>query len=254
MIFVVLPAYNEGPALERLLPRLIAVLQGYRSQIIVVDDGSIDQTATVVRKYFACGVRLEQHRQNRGLKEALRTGLRTALSVARYNDAIVTLDADDTHPPEIIPQMQQKIAAGCDIVVASRFVPGGKEEGLALYRKVLSRGAAWLIKSFFRIDGITDYSCGYRAYRAAFLAKGFDSFGPQLIDSTGFAVAAEILLKLSFLAPHCAEVPLDLRYDRKIGRSKLPLLKTIAGYLTLILKLKMAQRKLPNLEKTEVEI
>lgn len=248
MLFVILPAYNEARALEQLLPSMVSVLQPYPFRVFVVDDGSKDDTAGVASRFKDQGVTLIRHQQNQGLGEALRTGFMAALRESSEHDVIVTMDADNTHPPEMIPVMEEKLAGGLDLVVASRFADGGQEVGLSLYRKILSRGAGLLMTAFFHLDGVKDYSSGYRAFRAGFLAKGLAEYGPHLIESGGFAVSVEILLKLSALGPRCGEVPLILRYDRKCGRSKMPVLKTILGYISLIFKLKRGLDLDPEVE------
>lgn len=243
MLFVVLPAYNEGPALMQLLPKILESLSGQPYNILVVDDGSVDNTAKVVSQFAGSEVYLLQHACNRGLGEALRTGLLAALERStNFDDVVVTLDADDTHPPEIIPSMVSAIQAGLDMVVASRFAPGGQEIGLAWYRRLLSHGAGWLMGLFFPLTGIRDYSSGFRAYRAGFLDKAFKYYGTQLLESSGFAVMVELLLKLSLFNPRCGEVALVLRYDRKQGKSKMPIVRTIFGYLGLIFRLRKAAR------------
>ena len=238
MLFIVLPAYNEGLGLAKLLPQMIEVLEEQEYRIIVVDDGSKDNTASVAGEYSGAGVTVIGHSGNRGLGEALRTGFLAALQECKESDIIISLDSDNTHPAEIIPEMADKIKSGFELVVASRFAPGGKEVGLSWHRKVLSRGAGWLMRLFFPLDGILDYSCGFRAYRASLLSKAFDYYGSELIESAGFSVSAEILLKLARFEPRCGEVALVLRYDRKEGRSKLPITRTVYGYLSLILRLK----------------
>ncbi|HWJ02519.1 MAG TPA: glycosyltransferase, partial [Verrucomicrobiae bacterium] len=222
----------------KLLPQMLDNLAGLSFRIFVVDDGCEDNTAEVAARFFEQGVRVVKHGQNRGLGEALRTGFNCALQESSDNDVIITLDSDNTHPSDLIPSMVKKIDTGLDIVVASRFAPGGGEVGLSLRRRFLSRGAGWLMSLFFPLEGIKDYSCGFRAYRASCLAQGIDFFGPGLIESAGFAVSVEILLKLTMFGPACGEVPLVLRYDQKQGKSKLPLLRTILGYVQLIFRLK----------------
>ncbi len=242
MLYVVLPAFNEGPALAKLLPDMLKALQGSQYRIVIVDDGSKDNTAEIARSFRADGVVLVQHEKNRGLPEALRTGLSQAAAACSANDTVITLDADNTHPASLIPLMAAQIERGCDIVVASRFAPGGQEVGLPWYRKLLSRAAGWTIKLFFNLPGVRDYSCGFRAYRAEFLRRGLDYYGSGLIASSGFAVSVELLLKLSYLSPKCSEVPLVLRYDLKPGKSKLPLFTTVLGYFGLIYSLKFKHK------------
>ena len=99
MILVVLPAYNEADALPPLLARLKKASFGHLQSslsVIVVDDGSTDGTADRARSTDGLEVRVIVHPQNRGLSEAIRTGLLAAVEQARDDDVIVTMDADDT--------------------------------------------------------------------------------------------------------------------------------------------------------------
>ncbi len=248
MFFIILPAYNEAQALELLLPRMLKALQDYPCRILVVDDGSTDGTAQTAACYQGRGVELLQHGRNKGLGEALYSGFETVLRDSEPEDVIITMDADNTHGPELIPAMSEQIAQGLDIVVASRFAVGGRQVGLPFYRRFLSRGAGVLMALFFPLPGVRDYSSGYRAYRAGFLARVLSEYGTGLIESGGFAVSVEILLKSAVLRPHCGEAPLVLRYDFKQGKSKMPLLRTIAGYVSLIFRLKRDLGVQPEVE------
>jgi dolichol-phosphate mannosyltransferase len=98
---------------------------------------------------------------------------------------------------------------------------------------VLSVGVGWLLRLRFGLPGVRDYSCGYRAYRASLLQRAMAAYGDRFIEARGFVVMTELLVKLAPLRPRIVEIPLDLRYDRKIGASKMPTARTIAGYLRL---------------------
>lgn len=202
--------------------------------MIVVDDGSNDETVSIAEGYRETE-RLEvlRHPENRGLGCAIKTGLRWACERAEADDVIITMDADDTHDPALIPEMATKIRQGFDVVIASRYQSGGEQIGLSQMRKVMSWGASTLLGQIFRIDGVKDYSSGFRAYRAGILQKAFERYGDEFIEARGFDCMAEILLKLRTMNLRFAEVPLVLRYDRKAGRSKMPLVETIFNYLFL---------------------
>ncbi len=237
-VWVLLPAYNEAHNLPPLLDGLAAALRptGVEYAVIVVDDGSTDATGQVTR---AAGirhpVRLATHPRNLGLARAVRTGLEAALAQAGSNDVIVTMDADNTHPAGLIPKMVARIDEGADLVIASRYAPGGAEEGVPPLRRALSHGIGLLMRLRFGLRGVRDYSCGYRAYRVRLLRAAAARYGGRLIESRGFTVMAELLLKMAPFHPVVAEVPLHLRYDLKRGASKMRLLQTIGGYLGLLL-------------------
>jgi dolichol-phosphate mannosyltransferase len=246
-VWVVLPAYNEAVSLPPLLEALAALPAGVPWRAVVVDDGSTDGTGDVARRAAArLPVEVLAHPQNRGLAAALRTGLEHACARAASDDAVVTMDADNTHNPAQIPQMLAALAAGADVVVASRYVRGARQVGVPAHRAILSAGVGWLLRVRFGLPGVRDYSCGYRAYRARLLQTALARYGPRLIEAGGFDAAAELLVKLAPLRPRVVEVPLVLRYDRKPGPSKMPAARTILGYLRLVTRAPRAPTRAPR--------
>lgn len=242
MIVIALPAYNEEIALPLLLERIAALSEqhfNHQVRVIVVDDGSADRTAEVTRAFAAqsaLSVELAPHDVNRGLGEAIKTGLRAALAVAGPNDIIVTMDSDDTHLPGLIPRMAQLIEEGNDVVIASRYQRGARMIGIPWYRQMLSGGLSVLFQLAYPIPGARDYSCGYRAYRPAQLQAGFARWSDQFVSEAGFACMVDILMKLHMLGAIVTEVPMVLRYDRKPGATKMPVRKTIVQTFALLLR------------------
>jgi dolichol-phosphate mannosyltransferase len=237
VIFIVLPAYNEAGSLGGLLTRIneAMALASLEYEVIVVNDGSTDRTLDIAeRQQAAMPLSIVDHKRNRGLGEALKSGLVMASAKARDQDIIVTMDADNTHPPELIARMAEKIGEGYDVIIASRYQGGADEVGLALYRKALSRGASLLLRALFPMKGVRDYTCGYRAYRASSLKEAVSRFGDRLIEESGFSCMVELLLKLRRLGIRCYEVPLVLRYDQKGGASKMRVIRTIRRYLVVM--------------------
>jgi dolichol-phosphate mannosyltransferase len=237
MLYIVLPAYNEerdiGALLKR-IPEAMASLE-FDYKVLVVNDGSTDGTVSVVSS-FAHKVPLEllDHGKNKGLGQAILTGLRRASALVADDDIIVTMDADNTHDPKLIEDMVERIRAGKDVVIASRYKEGGEEIGVSWLRHVFSWGASFLLRLFFPIKGVKDYTCGYRAYRGAVLHQAWDVYHDRFIEESGFTCMAEILIKLCRLPVQFDEVPLILRYDSKSGRSKMKILLTTSRYLALI--------------------
>ena len=237
MIYVVLPTYNEESGLEKLVFELKAVMEAASLQyeIVIVNDGSKDGTLEIAQKLSdSVPVQVIDHGSNRGLGEALKSGLGKVQRISKPEDIIITMDADNTHPPDLISLMITKINEGYNLVVASRFVKGAREFGLRAHRKLLSRGASLLFRTLFPIKNIKDYTCGYRAYQAGLIQKAFAEYGDSFIREKGFNSIAEILLKLRSEKLRACEVPLLLHYDRKKGPSKMPVVKTILRYGTLL--------------------
>ena len=235
-VYVVLPAYNEAGNVGAVLKALERT--GAETEIhfhaIVVDDGSSDPTAEIVRKYkgrIPCTLLV--HAFNRGLGATIRDGLLKAIEQADDGDVIVTMDADDTHTPGAIVDMVAKIDQGYDVLIASRYQKGSLCVGVPWLRRFVSYAGSLLFRAVHPVPGVRDFTCGYRAYRAAVLRQALKRYRREFIDQDGFQCVVDILLKLSRMNLRFGEVPLVLRYDRKGGKSKMKLVPT--AYRTLLL-------------------
>jgi dolichol-phosphate mannosyltransferase len=228
MVYAALPAYNEEVGLQAIIPafhrEMCECLVAH--QIIVVDDGSTDGTYQSARDGGAVYVR---HQINQGLGRTIEDALRHASTLAHPGDVIVTMDADNTHPVDLIPYMLSRIEEGYDVVIASRYRPGSRTVGLSWFRQAMSYGARALFQVLCPIPGVRDYTCGFRAYRAEALKRAFAN-GP-VVTERGFASMAEILLRLRKLDLRMCEVPMVLRYDLKDGASKNRIGSTILATL-----------------------
>lgn len=243
MIYILLPAYNEEKDLPVLLDRIRGTLMETEYRVLVVNDGSRDATLSVAHEFAKrMPLTVLDHGVNKGLGQAMLTGLSYAVRTAQAGDVVVAMDADNTHDPSLIGRMVAMCREGKDVVIASRYTAGGEEIGLTPLRKVLSRGASFLLHIFYPIRGTRDYTCGYRAYTAEILHSAFDRFGQDgVIEEGGFTCMAELLIKLSFVGARVDEAPLVLRYDLKSGKSKMKFVRTIWRYGVLIGTLKRVQ-------------
>jgi dolichol-phosphate mannosyltransferase len=182
-------------------------------------------------------VLVETHEVNQGLGATIRDGLLKACELADPQDVLVTLDADNTHTPELILRMVRTVREGLDVVVASRYRPGSRVRGVPLGRRILSRVASVLFRLLFPIKGIRDYTCGYRAYRAGALQSVISRSGGTFFQEEGFQAMVDILLKLRRDKDLIfGEVPLILRYDLKEGASKMDIGRTIRRTLSLVVR------------------
>jgi dolichol-phosphate mannosyltransferase len=243
-VVIALPAYNEENSLGPLLESIDAAMAaaGIRYQVIVVNDGSLDDTGLVAsRASFSKPVTLVDHDANRGLAAALRTGLAAAVRAARPGDVIVTMDADNTQPAGLIPRLVRLVGEGRDVVIASRFQPGSRTVGVPWNRYLLSYGARALFQLAFPMRGVRDYTCGFRAYRADVLRQALADYGDSFVSETGFSCMADVLLKLRRYPLVIGEAPMVLRYDHKGGASKMRVLRTVRQTLSLILRRRLGR-------------
>jgi len=235
-LWLLLPAYEEAESLPPLLADLAATLAGWPEpppcRVVVVDDGSRDDTRGAARALPDLDVEVLVHERNRGLGAAMRTGIEHVLQEAEDDDLLATMDADHTHPPELLPAMLARVDAGADLVIASRFQAGASVHGLDALRRTTSLLASWLLRLLF--PGARDYTCGYRVYRVGLLRWGRERYGRDFLNQAGFAVMVDLLLKLRRRARRIDEVPLTLRYDRKRSTSKMKVLRTAAVTLALV--------------------
>ncbi len=245
MIFILLPAYNESGNIEPLLhsiaeeAELWAKRRGEPMPVhaVVVNDGSTDDTHEKAASFSgSIQVTVLDHAQNAGLGAALRTGIDFALTHGGNRDFAITLDADGTHHPRYIFQIVDRLEQGADIVIASRYVAGGKEYGVSGFRKILSHGARTTYHWFLPNIPIQDFSCGFRGFSLSILKATVNCWGERLFEAPGFACTGELMLKaLAHTTPDkVTEIPFELHYEAKKGDSKMPTFRTILGTLALL--------------------
>ena len=244
-VFVCLPCYNEAQNLTKLLPQIHSTFMflsqpdileqqslGIKDcQILAVNDGSTDNTEEILKDYAKIyPLTVISHKHNRGLAETYRTLIHVLKKQARHHDIVIFMDADNTHPPQIIKDLVKVASTTAEVVVASRY-KGGTELGVPLKRRILSKVVNWLIRNLCGIS-ILDCTSGYRAYRMEVLKRL-----PHL-ESKGFEVTAEILIEISAHKPpyKIEEVPLKLYYNRKKGSSKIHVEETIKAYVKMLWK------------------
>ena len=237
MIYVVLPAFNEARTIERTVRRIAELGRDDPSyQIVLVDDGSSDRTDELAVAAAGDSIQMTvlTHRDNRGLGAAIRTGLYWVLDRAAASDVIAMLDADDTHPPELLPSMVALVRGGHDVVIASRYQPGAVVEGVPATRRLLSALGRAAFRIAFPMDGVRDYTCGYRCYSVPTLRRARVVYGDGLVTQRGFEATVDLLLRLRQVGISAAEVPLLLDYSSRVGESKMRVWRTIRSTLWLL--------------------
>lgn len=246
-IYVALPAFNEELNIRPLINNLEATfellsLQGFKRLYVIVNDGSKDGTLQVLHELAdRLPMKIVNHEQNQGLGPTINDALRNAAAISNANDLIVTMDADNTHPPALIIQMVYRILEGNDIVIASRYRYGSQIIGLSMWRRLMSLGARILFQIAFPISGVRDYTCGFRIYRSKIIKQAFAVYGDKFIEHRGFQCMADILLRLQKLHPIITECPMVLRYDQKQGTSSMKVGATVIKTIKLLLQRRYEQ-------------
>lgn len=238
MIWILLPAFNEVASLPRLLPKIATHMatMGKEYRVVVVDDGSTDGTGELLEEYkVQLPLEVITHTINRGLGETERDGFEYVARNGSATDILIRLDCDDSHEPEYITRLIAKMDEGFDVVNTSRFQPGGDQKGVNGYRAFISYAANLFMRIVFSIDGVRDYSCGFRGYRVGLIQDAIAIYGNNFMQlrGLGFTSTLETIVKLRLLGSRFSEVPFVLRYDQKASESKMVSSITTLGYLTM---------------------
>ena len=239
-ILILLPAYNEEVSIDPLFDKLHKYFsESERNfKVVVCDDGGKDSTVTKLNQYIdKFDLKIIKHKINRGLGETMRDLLEYAVENSEDDDIFIRMDCDDTHEPQYIESLINKVEDGFDVVIASRFEKGGDQKGLSFYRKFISMGANRFMKFFFPIKGLKEYSCGFRAYRANIIKRAIGVYGNQFqqLKGLGFTGTLEKVVKLKLLGAKFGEIPFVLKYDQKQSPSKMVSSITTLGYFVLAL-------------------
>lgn len=198
---VVVPMFNEEQGALRCIEEITRVLLDWpaRAQLIAVNDGSSDGTAAVLKSAQEGNTVLTvvTHEKNLGYGKALLTGGRTASSLGC--DFVIFMDSDLTNDPRFIPVFARKMEEGCDLVKASRYIPGGGVENVPAWRYWISRVGNAFVRLLYGLP-VHDCTNGFRAIRTRLLEK-------MHIRERGFPAIMEELYWAKILHARVCEVP-----------------------------------------------
>jgi dolichol-phosphate mannosyltransferase len=210
---VVTPTYLEAENITEFLARLRAAVPA--ADVLVVDDNSPDGTGDLAEQAAKELGQIEVLHQagKTGLGVAYRAGF--AVGMDRGYEVLVQIDADLSHDPAALPTLLNGLEAGADLVIGSRYVPGGSVPHWPLHRRALSRfGNRYT--SFALRTGVNDATAGYRAYRADMLRKvRYDT-----TRAVGYGFQIELAYRVSRADGRIVEVPITFT-DRTRGQSKM---------------------------------
>ena len=235
--YVIIPAYNEGPNLGSVLQQLKQLSLTLPLSIIVVNDGSRDNTLEEAERFRdKMDVEIVTHPVNLGVPMTFYDGLVAAAAKAEPGDCIFIIEGDGTSDLKIMPEMAQRVYDGDDVVVASRYIRGGGYVNFPWQRTMGSYVVNLVVSIFFHVRGITDYTIFYRGYRAEAVQRALQHFGPGFVTTKSFAANLEVLLRVLPFSSRFSEVPLLYDYGLKKSQSKMNPLKTLREYQGLIVK------------------
>jgi dolichol-phosphate mannosyltransferase len=226
---IVLPTYCEAANIDKLIRELEN--SDISLSILIVDDRSPDGTANIVRKLQKeyHNVLLLVREKKLGLGTAITDGFKAYLSMNHPPKCIVTMDADYSHNPREIPKLVALVEEGCDLVVGSRYCPGGSTREWSIGRLVISKVANLITK--LRIDAkISDYTSGMRCYSTR-LVKGIIND----LHSQTYEIQIETIRQANSRGYRISEAPIVFA-NRKKGKSKLSI-NEIEDFLSYILSL-----------------
>lgn len=210
MLTIVIPTYNEGENVNTITNRIESALGDKPFEILFVDD-STDNTPRILSQLAMerPWVRIFHREGKRGLATAVLLGFQEA-----RGQLITVMDGDLQHPPELLPRLLDKLEEGYDLVVPSRFIPGGSPGGLSYVRKIISKTARFLAWSTLRrTRNTTDPMSGFFMFRKKTISD-------CQLNPLGWKILLEILVKGSYSS--LGEVPYQFQ-PRTAAQSKMSL-------------------------------
>lgn len=222
-IVIISPTYNEKDNISKLtkkIDKVVSNIKSYSFTILFVDDSSPDGTLNEIIKIKNSGLKglkIEyiSRKDKNGLGKAYLTGMDYALE-SLGADFIIQMDADLSHQPKYLLHFTNSFSRGAELVVASRYIPGGDTPGWPWYRKLISSLGNHYNRLFLG-DKITDYTGGFNGYEANLLKKLL-KLG---IKSSGYGFMTEIKFRAMKSTDNIKQIPIKF-IDREHGKSKIP--------------------------------
>ncbi|RVW08745.1 polyprenol monophosphomannose synthase [Prescottella agglutinans] len=212
---VIIPTYDERENLPLIVGRLHAARPG--AHVLVVDDGSPDGTGDLADELAAADdagrIHVMHRTEKNGLGAAYIAGFRWGLE--RDYAVLVEMDADGSHAPEQLHRLLEKVDAGADLVLGSRYVPGGTVVNWPKHREWLSRGGNIYSRLALGVK-IQDITGGYRAYRREVL----EALDLGAVESHGYCFQVDLAWRAINAGFTVSEVPITFT-ERELGESKM---------------------------------
>ncbi len=211
---IAIPTYNERKNVELLIPKIFGIMKD--CHVLIIDDNSPDGTGEFIQKpeLDQPSIHLLSRKAKMGLGSAYLDGFRWAMSNIDP-DIIIQMDADFSHDITLIPEMVKLIEKGYDLVVASRYIKGGRVEGWPFRRKLISGGANRLARTMLHLK-VSDTTSGFKAWSKRAIKILLES----KMSTKGYEYQIESLQVASRANMKTTELPYTF-VERKVGKSKL---------------------------------
>ncbi|MGW0548164.1 polyprenol monophosphomannose synthase [Streptomyces altiplanensis] len=209
---VIIPTYNEAENIKPIVSRVRAAVPD--AHVLVADDNSPDGTGKIADEIAAGDDQVQVlHRKGKeGLGAAYLAGFRWGIE--HEYGVLVEMDADGSHQPEELPRLLTALK-GADLVLGSRWVPGGRVVNWPKHREVLSRGGSTYSRVLLGVP-IRDVTGGFRAFRAQTL----EGLGLEEVASQGYCFQVDLARRAVEAGYHVVEVPITF-VERELGDSKM---------------------------------
>jgi len=251
MIKIIFCALNEAQNLKKLLVNLAHELQTLQRdfEIIACLDGSNDESLQILQdfqKFYP--VKILPLKNQRGLGLAYKRLFVDVIENSAADDLLISLDADNTHDPEQIPAMLEYFESNSlDLLIASRFCNKSIMEDFPPHRKFISKATAFLLQNLFAVKKISgekleDFTSGYRIYNIEKLKELFKIQKDNFISEPEFTYTCELVIKLSRINSRIDEVAISYDYGKKIGKSKLRILRNFWRLMIMLITLSKARQ------------
>jgi dolichol-phosphate mannosyltransferase len=237
-LHVVVPVFNEVDNVAPLLASFREIVREFDGtfdvSFVVVDDGSRDGTGDKIQSGSSrLAVDVLRHDVNLGPGRAFATAFTHLASRVATTDFVATIEGDNTSRLELLKQMVLRSREGYDVVLASPYLYGGGIKNTTTYRTALSNIANLFVKEGLGLHGIVTMSSFFRLHRGDAFLRLQAVYGPGIVDRAGFESMVEMLLKMVFMGFGISEIAMVLDTSLRAGKSKMKVLRTGVGYLTL---------------------
>ena len=225
-ILVFTATYNEAENIKIFLDKLVNIKQAF--DILIIDDNSPDNTWSIIEKYKSNGLK-KINLLKRAKKEGLNTAHKLGYNYAKKNnyDLLITLDADLSHDPMLIPEFIKHLETN-SFVIGSRYMPGGRNE-MSFFRYILSFFGNKLIKFVLKIN-LDEFTTSYRGFNL----RTLKDFNMNEVSLEGYSFFLGTINLLDKTNNKMSQIPITFQ-DRKKGKSKIPRLEIIRTLKNLLL-------------------